>query len=120
MDSKYEKFIKILSIFKNKPNYLAKFLIKNLAINDSFINKLNENNINIDTENLKIDFNSISEMDNYYSSLIEFDNDLNKEESEKYFNEKLKIAIEEERYEDAAYIRDFMKKEGIKKINKNK
>jgi len=65
-------------------------------------------------------FNSISEMKNYYTSLIDDLENLKKkktkEELEIELNQKLKLAIEREDYDAASRIRDYMRLNNINKI----
>ena len=65
-------------------------------------------------------FNSISEMKDYYKSLIDDLENLKrkktKEELEIEVNRKLIIAIEREDYDSASRIRDYMRLNNINKI----
>lgn len=110
-------FIRITKLFKNKPNYLTKFLIDNLAFSDEFIenvvsseflNKLNRKN----TMNKK-DFVSFNEMNEFFNSILkEKISDIDKAETE--FNYKLLSLINDEKFEEAAKVRDYMVKNNIK------
>jgi hypothetical protein len=122
MNDYYENLLVLLKIFKNRPYHLTRYLINNNAFNDEFIIKvLNSKKLN-ELKNQVIDdrqFNSIDEMKDYYNSLINYIDNL---DSEIYLRElldelkiQLKIALENEDYEKAAEIRDYIK---INKLNK--
>lgn len=123
----YKNLITLLKLFKNRPYHLAKYLIDNSALNQKFINSvLNSNSLdklssdnNINKNNPSpINFISITQMEDFYSSLID-EKELikkSKEDLEKEMNTKLDNLINQERFEEAAHIRDWMK---IKKIKRN-
>lgn len=108
-----DKIIELFKLFKNKPYLLAKFLIKNEAFSDSFINKIIHNMEISDVGDEKV-FKSIKELEKFYDSLISEDIE-NDNELEKSLNNKLNEFINEENYEQAAYIRDIMKEKNIKR-----
>jgi hypothetical protein len=120
----YKNLIELLKLFKNRPYHLAKYLADNNALDDRFIENLSNNDslnkISKEESNPPVTFVSISQMEEFYLSLIDIKdiNDKTKEEIEKEFNEKLDYLILSEKYEDAARIRDYMKRKNIKRINK--
>lgn len=123
MKHQYDNFLVILKLFQNRPYHLSKFLIENKAINPEFLKKINVSerlsDMAINGISNTLHFNSISEMEKYYISLIDDLENLKikktREELEIELNNKLKISIEMENYEDAARIRDYMR---INNINK--
>lgn len=123
MKNEYENLLMILKLFQNRPNHLTKFLIESNALNPNFIKKLKE------SERLKemkengihenyLHFDTIDELKKYYTSLIDdLENIKNKKSGKELIEEfelKLKQAIENEDYEEACRIRDYMKLNNIK------
>lgn len=114
---KYDKLVSLVKLFDNKPHHLVKYLLKNDALREDFINKvINNNKLDEISEgdNTAPIFNSISEMEDYYMSFIE-EQDKDIETLTQELNEKLEKYISDERYEDAAKIRDYMKRNNINK-----
>lgn len=114
---KYNNLINLLNLFKDRPNHLADFLLENKAFNKTFLDKIEKNDKIKKSE--EKDFNSILEMNEYYNSLIQ-NIDMKKmteSELEEYYNDRLVFLIKEEKYEEAAKIRDYMTKNKIKKRN---
>ena len=121
----YRNLVILLKMFKNRPFHLAKYLIENSALTEDFIKKIaNNNSLSELTEpndpkqkNLFLDIN---QMNNYFNSLTDdikrIGNSKNPEEIAAALNEKLETLINEERYEDAAKLRDYMIKNNIKRI----
>lgn len=111
--SEQEKIIvKLLKLFQNRPNHLAKILIDNIAFNDLFLKLLNESEKLKDMEPDSLPaFKDIEEMNNYFNF---FDDSYTKKKSPKKILEDLAIKLEEclklEKYEDAIRIRDYMTK----------
>lgn len=132
----------LLRLFKNRPNHLAKYLIDNDAFDTDFIIKLLEserlsdfnmkdkrNFIFEDDEDEMFasmqDFNDMEEMEEFYSSLIEIgkveisEEDMKQnltmslEETIEALNDKLEEVLEEENYEEAIIIRDYMTENNI-------
>ena len=114
-------------MFKNRPYHLAKYLIENSALTPEFIKKVSENGklTNLSEENddkskQPIYFLDIGKMNDYYSSFTDDIKLLEKgktpSEIEADFNEKLNKLLMEEKYEDAARVRDYMAKNKIKRI----
>lgn len=126
-DSLYRNLSILLKLFKNRPNHLAKYLIENSAFSDEFTSsiinskKLDDmsqedmHNYFMDEYNYNnIYLNDFEEMNNYYTDIIENNNiDINMIELSKELNMKLQKCIIDERYEEAAKVRDFMLKNDI-------
>lgn len=120
----YKNLHLLLKMFKNRPYHLAKYLIDNNALNQDFLNKvitsekLSESNQE-DNKLLPVYIGDITKMEEFFTSLIENGGKKSKEEITIELNNKLNDSILNEKYEDAARIRDYMKRNGIKRINKN-
>ncbi len=123
----YRNLSILLKLFKNRPNHLAKYLIENSAFTEEFIyNIINSKKLNdmnpADTYNYfaeeanltPVYFTDFNEMDDYYTNIME-DKSLSIDNLEltKELNLKLGRYIEEEKYEEAARIRDYMNKNNI-------
>lgn len=126
-NSLYRNLSILLKLFKNRPNHLAKYLIENSSFTEEFIfNIINSRKLNdmnpVDTYNYFVEesnltpvyFTDFDEMENFYTGIME-DKSLTIDTSElsKEFNLKLSKYISEEKYEEAAKIRDYMKKNNI-------
>ena len=114
-DKIYDSLIALLKMFKNRPYHLAKYLIDNKALNDTFIKKIIGSNIkNIDMET---NFKDIAHLNEYFSSLID-DNPKEKtmEEISIELSQKLDQLLKDEKYEEAIYVRDYMNKNNITRI----
>lgn len=115
--------LSFLKLFNGRPHHLAQFLLENEALNDSFLEKLNQSSklskFKIDDKPFIPKFNNIDEMKDYYNSFInEIESSIKKrtkDEIEIELSEKIKMAIESENYEEAARIRDYMLKNKLKK-----
>lgn len=123
----YRNLVILLKMFKNRPYHLAKYLIDNYAFNKDFIKKVSENaKLNDiseeDEDKLKQPnyFLDISKMNDHYNSFTDEIKLLEKSktplEIEEELNEKLNKLLFDEKYEDAARIRDYMTKNKIKRI----
>lgn len=116
-DKIYHNLVKLLKLFQNRPNHLAKYLIDNMAFNDIFLKLLMESEKLNDLEpsNLPI-FKDIEEMNDYYNVFDE--NYKSKKRNPSKMKEDLSKKLEEcirlEKYEDAIRIRDYMIKMGFK------
>jgi len=123
----YRNLSILLKLFKNRPNHLAKYLIENSAFSGEFtFNIINSKKLNDmttkDAYNYFVEennygtvyFTDFNEMDNYYIDIIE-DNNIKIDLSEltNELNMKLKKYLNEEKYEEAAKIRDYMLKNDI-------
>lgn len=112
----------LLKLFNERPNHLAKYLIKNNALTDEFkFLVLNSDKLdNIKPINEQLDFSDFNEMYSYFDKLIE-NNDLSDKLnldplSPIELNDRLSKLLEEEMFEDAAKLRDYMEKNNIKII----
>lgn len=126
----FRNLLMILKMFKNRPYHLAKYLVDNNAFDDKFIEKIiNSQKLNDISEReansffpdqMTVYFLDITQMNDYYNSLtedvIEEPKKKSKEELTINLNSKLDSLIKEERYEEAARIRDYMNKNNIKRI----
>jgi hypothetical protein len=119
----YKNFVTLLKLFKNRPYHLAKYLIQNGAIKEEFLSKIINSdrlrNLKEDEFNEKI-FMDINQMNEFFNSLtIEvkklsmFKTD---DEIKIDLNNKLSELLKEEKYEEAAILRDYMFNNGIKKL----
>jgi hypothetical protein len=124
----YKNLVSLLKLFKNRPYHLAKYLIDNSAFNKTFVNKvLKSEKLNEFTEdkiesiNTSVYFVNISQMEDFYNSLLEEMKDISKvknaEEIATELNARLNELIKNEKYEEAAKIRDYMSKNRIKRNN---
>lgn len=101
------KLIKLLKIFKDHPYMLADFLMKNNAMSSMFRKRLIKASIK---DRNTINFIDFSKMIEYYDSIL-IDN-AQKLPPEEYWNGKLSEAISDQKFEDAANIRDYMLAKG--------
>lgn len=123
----YRNLSILLKLFKNRPNHLAKYLIENSAFSEEFtFNIINSKKLNgmtpkdaynyfsEDSNYGPVYFTDFDEMDNYYIDIIE-DNNLKIDLTElaKELNMKLRKYLTEEKYEEAAKVRDYMLKNDI-------
>ena len=121
----YRNLVILLKMFKNRPFHLAKYLIDNSALKEDFLSKLSNSeklkefseDEDLKSKNLFLDIN---QMNDYYNSLTD---DVKKigaaktpEEIAEALNQKLESLIDEENYEDAARLRDYMFRNNIKRI----
>jgi uncharacterized protein with ParB-like and HNH nuclease domain len=120
----YKNLVTFLKMFKNRPYHLAKYLIENSALQRDFIKKISENEkLNTLSDNDKnptpIYFTEINKMNDYYNSFIDELKYLNEnkslEEIEKDMNIRLENFLKDEKYEDAARLRDYMMRNKIKR-----
>jgi hypothetical protein len=116
-DKIYHNLVKLLKLFQNRPNHLAKYLVDNMAFNDIFLKLLMESEKLNDLEpsNMPI-FKDIEEMNDYFNVFDE--NYKSKKRNPSKMKEDLSKKLEEcirlEKYEDAIRIRDYMIKMGFK------
>ncbi len=130
----YRNLVILLKMFKNRPYHLAKYLVENSALTNDFIQKLKNSEklkeISEEGKNseqkllpapVPIYFVDISQMENFYNSFIDDIQLLSKEKSVEQItnelNEKHNKYIKDEKYEDAARLRDYMNRNGIKRIS---
>lgn len=119
----YRNLVILLKMFKNRPYHLSKYLIDNEAFTKEFMKKIAENGKLADLgqeEKPKgpVYFLDIGKMNDYYASLSDANmpkSTHSPEEVEAYLNAKLDSLIDEEKYEDAARLRDYMVKNKIKR-----
>lgn len=102
-----QNFKILLDLFDKHPNMFLSILHKNDAFTENFKKKLS-----ITVVKDKPYFTDMEKMMEYYQTLINDDNmNTDKEIS---WNEKLRKALMDQKYEDAAVIRDYMKKKKYK------
>ena len=128
----YRSLVILLKMFKNRPYHLAKYLVENSALTEEFIQKLkksdklkemNEEEKSSEQKLLPVPvpvyFLDISHMENFYNSFIDDIKQLSKEknleEITKELNNKLDELIKQEKYEEAARVRDYMSRNNIKR-----
>jgi excinuclease UvrABC helicase subunit UvrB len=116
-----EHLANFLKMFKNRPYHLAKYLIDNSALNKSFLNKIvKSGKLNTETPQItpEVPITDISEMEDYYNSILDPIKIGNKtvEEITKETNDKMDELIKNEKFEEAAKLRDYMNKKSIKRI----
>jgi len=123
-----KSLVVLLKMFKNRPYHLAKYLIENSALNNEFINKITKSDklkkISDDSDKsvaVPVYFVNITQMNDFYDSFIDDMNQISKEKSleevTKDINQKLDTLIKSEKFEEAARVRDYMMKNGIKRLN---
>ena len=111
----HSHLINLFKLFKNRPNHLARFLLDNDALNDKFLNRV-KNNINLSDDiqesDLNKSFDSIEDMKDHFSLFI---NDVEISKKKKTREElieeltlKIKDAVDNEDYEEAARVRDYI------------
>ena len=128
----YRSLVIMLKMFKNRPYHLAKYLVENSALTESFIKKIKNSDklkeMNEDEKSseqkllpvpVPVYFVDISQMENFYNSFIDDIQQLSKEknieEITKELNIKLDDLIKQEKYEEAARVRDYMNRNNIKR-----
>jgi hypothetical protein len=122
----YRNLVILLKMFKNRPYHLAKYLIENSALSNDFIKKVVENEklINLSEEDNQnkppVYFLDIGKMNDHYNSFTDeiklLERGKTAMEIEAELNEKLDKLLFDEKYEDAARVRDYMIKNKIKRI----
>lgn len=118
-DELYRNLVILLRMFKNRPHHLAKYLVDNSALTSEFIKTIKDSQklkeISEDDDD-KIYFTDISQMENYFNAFTEAPTkEKGIKETTKELNDKLNECIKLEKYEDAARIRDYMIRNGIKR-----
>lgn len=128
----YRSLVLLLKMFKNRPYHLAKYLVENSALTEDFIKKLKNSDklkeLNGEEKSsepkllpvpVPVYFLDISQMENFYSSFIDDIKQLSKEKNieqiTKELNIKLDELIKQEKYEEAARVRDYMTRNNIKR-----
>lgn len=116
-----KNLISLLKLFKNRPYHLSKYLLDNNALTKDFLNKISKSDrlSDISDNQLPQFFQNLNQMEDFYNSLLEerIQSPLkkNKQQLSLELNDRLNKFIVEEKYEEAAALRDFMLKNGIKK-----
>lgn len=99
-----QKMVKLLRIFNKYPFMFTEFLLKNEAITPAFKKKLVRSFLKDKKHDVFID---IEKMLDYYDGLIN-EKDFTKTKDQDYWNNKLIDAINLQKFEEAASIRDYM------------
>ena len=120
----------LLKMFKSRPYHLAKYLIENSALNSDFINKLinsdkikkiSDQNSDSNLSIAPVYFVSINQMNDFYESFVDDISQASKEKSleeiTKDINQKLDVLIKDDKFEEASRVRDYMLRNGIKRLN---
>ena len=109
-----DNFIKLMKLFKNKPHYLTKFLLNNYAFDDKFIATITNSDFlsKIKRKDYDLNFKSFDDMNMYFLNIVN-SNVTNIKVAEKDFNDSLKKLLDEENYEEASKLRDYMRKNKI-------
>jgi len=113
-DDEKNNLINFLILFKNRPYHLAKYLIDNSAFTNDFITKISNSDKLSDKSIVVNNFKNISEMEDYYTSLIS-DSKKPKNELIKELNDKMDYLVLNDEFEEAAKLRDYMIKYKIKR-----
>jgi hypothetical protein len=121
MSEKYKfkkNLISFLTLFKNRPNHLAKYFIENNAFSDTFMKKIMDSqSLNDGADDSNIYFLNISDMNRYFSAILKkMGIDKSSEEITKEINERLDLLISEENYEEAILVREYMVQNNILRI----
>jgi hypothetical protein len=126
----YRSLVILLKMFKNRPYHLAKYLVENSALTEDFIKKIKSSDklkeINEDDKSseqkllpVPVYFVDISQMENFYNSFVDDIQQLSKEKGIEEvtieLNKKLDELIKQEKYEEAARVRDYMNRNNIKR-----
>lgn len=123
-DELYNNLVTLLKLFKNRPYHLSKYLIENSALDEKFIKKilksdklqeLQDQITNSGYELTPIYFPDISKMEEFYNSLSNISDSRDKKELSKELNQKMVELLKEEKYEEAATLRDYMIENRIKR-----
>jgi hypothetical protein len=123
-DRTQRNLITFLKLFKNRPYHLSKYLLDNSAFNKDFLRKIDKsfklNELSNKCSNSDLDaFNNLNQMDDFYNSLLEEMNEIVLHDKSInltiILNEKLDALIKEEKYEEAAALRDYMLSMNIKR-----
>jgi hypothetical protein len=74
-DKTYRNLVKLLKLFQNRPNHLAKYLIDNVAFSDLFLKMVLESGkLNEETNTTTPSFKDIQEMKDFYNLFEESSN----------------------------------------------
>lgn len=124
-DELYNNLVTLLKLFKNRPYHLSKYLIENSALDEKFIKKIlksdklqelqDQMSSDGGYELTPIYFPDISKMEEFYNSLSNISDSRDKKELSKELNQKMVELLKEEKYEEAATLRDYMIENRIKR-----
>lgn len=110
----YRNLTKLFLLFQNRPQHLAKYLLDKCAFNDFFLKIILESEkLNTDRTEDVPDFRDIDEMNDYYDIFKEPRGKKSAKKRAEDLMNKLEECLKNEKYEDAARIRDYMIKLGI-------
>lgn len=121
----FKNLSELLKLFKDRPYHLAKYLLNNSALTDEFIQKISIDKLSKDIEKDSNDikplfFNDINQMTEHFNSFLSdihlLDKNKTKNELMIELNNKLNESINNEMFEDAARIRDYMMRNNIKRL----
>jgi protein-arginine kinase activator protein McsA len=112
--------ISLFKLFKNRPYHLTKYLLDNSAFTKEFLEKIDKSSklSSVSENEIQSYFGNINQMEDFYNSLLEESKlpmKLSKKDIAEELNKKLSQFIKEERYEEAAALRDYMIQCGVKK-----
>lgn len=119
----YRNLYILLKMFKNRPYHLAKYLIDNNALTKDFLEKVQASGklkeiSDGEQKLLPAHLSDITKMEEFFTSFLDgITKDKSVEEVTKDLNQKLNDCIKNEKYEDAARIRDYMNRNGIERLN---
>lgn len=124
-DELYNNLVTLLKLFKNRPYHLSKYLIENYALNENFIKKILKSDKLQELQDqmsndggyelTPIYFPDISKMEEFYNSLSDISDSTDKKKLSKELNQKMVDLLKEEKYEEAARLRDYMIENRIKR-----
>jgi hypothetical protein len=115
-DRTQRNLITLLKLFKNRPYHLSKYLLENAAFDKGFLRKIDKsfklNELSSKCSNSDLEsFNNLNQMDDFYSSLLEEMNEIvlhDRNNLTIVLNDRLDSLIRDEKYEEAAALRDYM------------
>lgn len=115
-DRTQRNLITLLKLFKNRPYHLSKYLLENTAFDKGFLRKIDKsfklNELSSKCSNSDLEsFNNLNQMDDFYSSLLEEMNEIvlhDRNNLTIVLNDRLDSLIRDEKYEEAAALRDYM------------
>ena len=115
-DRTQRNLITLLKLFKNRPYHMSKYLLENAAFDKGFLRKIDKsfklNELSSKCSNSDLEsFNNLNQMDDFYSSLLEEMNEIvlhDRNNLTIVLNDRLDSLIRDEKYEEAAALRDYM------------
>lgn len=120
----YKNLVTLLKLFKNRPYHLAKFLLDKDALDKKFSQEIQSSTKLLELDQkpgeLNPDFNNITKMNDYFQNLLENNHSelQTPAELERDLNTQLDRLIKEEKYEEAACLRDYMMEKNFKRKSK--